>query len=254
MSYSSWMTCFAAALLAAACSSAPRSLGTGGAGGAGTGGAGAAGGGAGGGGAGGGGTGGAGGGGTGGAGGDGTGGRGTGGAASATTSGGGGAGGAPAYACASLGDPCTTCLSLRCQESYCACQENPECAALANCLLICDAADRICEQTCLTVHDEGISDRFLEGGCASDLCHVQCPSRAPLSACDTCLFARCAADMNACIADPSCRGLRSCASACKAGDAVCEERCAAQYEAGAQAARAVAACEGDVCRAACEGG
>ncbi|WP_437781201.1 hypothetical protein [Sorangium sp. So ce1097] len=248
MSYSSWMTCFAAALLAAACSSAPRSLGTGGAGGAGTGAAGAAGGGAGG-----DGTGGAGGDGAGGAGGDGTGGAGGGGAASAATSGG-GAGGGPAYACASLGDPCTTCLSLRCQESYCACQQSPECAALANCLLICDAGDRICEQTCLTVHDEGISERFLEGGCASDLCNVQCPSRAPLSACETCLFAQCAAAMNACIADMSCRALRSCTNACKAGDAVCEERCAAQYEAGGRAAREVAACEGDVCRAACEGG
>ncbi|MGK3997451.1 hypothetical protein [Sorangium sp. So ce1024] len=246
MSYSSWMTCVAAALLAAACSSAPSSPGTGGAGGAGTGGAGAAGGG----------TGGAGGDGSGGGGGTGgseTGGGGTGGdrTASATTS---GSGGAPAYACASLGDPCTTCLALRCQESYCACLENPECAALANCLLICDAGDRLCEQTCLTAHDEGISDRFLEGGCASNLCNVQCPSRAPLSACETCLFAECADDMNACIADPSCRSLRSCASACKAGDAVCEERCAAQYEAGELAARKVAACEGDVCRAACEGG
>ncbi|WP_437958498.1 hypothetical protein WME76_01790 [Sorangium sp. So ce119] len=238
MPYSSWMTCVAAAaLLAAACSSAPSSPGTGG-----TGGAGGSGGAAG--------TGGAGtGGGSGGAGG-----AGAGGGASATTSGSGGAGGEEAYACASLGDPCTTCLSLRCQESYCACQQSPECAALANCFLMCAAGDEVCEQTCLTAHEAGISDSFLEGVCASELCRVQCPSRAPVSACDACLFSRCAADMNACIADPSCRALRACADGCKVGDAVCEERCAAQYEAGGQAAGRVAACEGDVCRAACEGG
>ncbi|WP_437689892.1 hypothetical protein [Sorangium sp. So ce176] len=240
MSYSSWMTCVAAALLAAACSSAPSSPGTGGTGGAGgAGGAGTGGGVAGGAGTGGGGE---------------AGGAGTGGGASATTSGSGAAGGEATYACASLGDPCTTCLSLRCQESYCACQQSPECAALANCYLLCAAGDRGCEQTCLTAHEAGISDSFLEGGCASELCRVQCPSRGPVSLCETCLFSRCAADMNACIADPSCRALRACADACKAGDAVCEERCAAQYEDGGQAAGRVAACEDDVCRAACEGG
>ncbi|WP_437928142.1 hypothetical protein WMF37_02515 [Sorangium sp. So ce291] len=235
MAFSSWKACAVAALLAAACSPEPG----GGSGGAGTGGA-----------AGAGGAGGAGTGGTGGTGG--AGGAGAGGGASSTASGGGGAGGEAGYACASLGDPCSTCLSLRCQDSFCTCQENPECAALANCFLICAAGDEPCQQTCLTAHAAGISDSFLEGGCASELCSAQCPSRVPLSACDSCRFAGCAAEMNACVANPSCRALLACADACEAGDAGCAEECAMLYEDGAPAAQAVSDCQGAQCGAACE--
>ncbi|XXX77738.1 hypothetical protein WMF30_03050 [Sorangium sp. So ce134] len=217
------------ALLAAACSSAPG--GSGGAGGAGAGGSGGAGG--------------TGAGGAGGAG-------GSGGAGSTAT--GGGAGGEAEYACASLGDPCTTCLALRCQESYCACQRSAECAALGNCLLGCAPGEEPCQQTCMTAHREGISDVSLEGGCAAERCGVQCPSRASLSPCESCRYARCAAEMNACVADPSCRALVACTDACAAGDADCRETCAMAHESGAPAAAEVRACEGAQCTAECEDG
>ncbi|WP_437590438.1 hypothetical protein [Sorangium sp. So ce1000] len=240
MAFSSWKTCAAAALLAAACSSTEASPGTGGAGGAGTGGAGA----------GGGGTGGAG---TGGAGAGGAGGNGAGAAGgTSSTTAGGGAGGEAVYDCASLGDPCTTCLALRCQESYCACQRSVECAALGNCLLGCTAEDELCEQACLTAHRAGISGAFLEGGCASELCTVQCPSRAAVSSCDSCRFTACAAEMNACLADRSCRELLACIDECGADGDACRDVCAMLYEGGAQAAGAVFACEGAQCGADCE--
>ncbi|WP_437279248.1 hypothetical protein WME90_01450 [Sorangium sp. So ce375] len=233
MAFSSWKTCAAAAFLAAACSSTGGSPGTGGAGGTGMGGAGTGGAGAGGSGAGG------------------SGGAGAGGGASSTTTGG-GAGGEAVYDCASLGDPCTTCLALRCQESYCACQRSAECAALGNCLLGCAVGDEPCGQVCLTAHRAGISGIFLEGGCAFELCGVQCPSRAPLSACATCRHTGCAAEMNACVADPSCRALLACVDACGADDEACRSQCAVDNEGGMRAAGPVFACEGAQCGTDCE--
>ncbi|WP_437968243.1 hypothetical protein WMF04_02625 [Sorangium sp. So ce260] len=236
MACSSWKKCAGVALLAAACSSAPGSPATAGSGGAGPGGAG------------GGGAGGAGGAGAGGAGGD----AGSGGASSSST--GGGAGGEAEYACASLGDPCTTCLALRCQESYCACQRSTECAALANCFLGCDPGDELCRQTCMTAHQAGIADVFLEGGCAAERCDVQCPSRAPLSPCETCRYTRCAAEMSTCVADSSCRALLTCTDGCAAGDADCPRVCAMLYESSAPTAAEVFACEEAQCGVDCEDG
>ncbi|WP_437677296.1 hypothetical protein [Sorangium sp. So ce131] len=236
MASSSWKNLAAAALLVAACSSEGPGPGTGGAGGPGIGGADGSG------------TG-AGGSGTGGAGGSGTG--VAGGAASASASGGGSGGEAP-HVCPSFGDPCSTCLSLRCQESFCACQQNPECAALSNCSLGCEEDDAACAQGCLTAHAPGVSDSFLEGGCAAERCKVQCPSRAALSPCDSCLFARCAGEMNTCFADVACHGLRACVGACNPSDAVCLDRCAANYRGGEQADQAVAACGSARCGAECE--
>ncbi|MDC0680334.1 hypothetical protein [Sorangium atrum] len=236
MAFSSWQTCAAAALLAAACSSTGGSPGTGSAGSAGLGGSGGAGMGGAGGGAGG--TGGAGAG-------------GAGGAASSTTAGG-GAGGEAVYDCASIGDPCTTCLALRCQESYCACQRSTECAALGNCLLGCAAEDVACKQACMTAHRAGISGIFLEGGCASELCRAQCPSRDALSPCASCRFTGCAAEMNACVADPSCRALLACVELCRADGDGCQEACAAMHADGVQTAGAVFACEEAKCGADCE--
>jgi hypothetical protein len=161
-------------------------------------------------------------------------------------------GGEAEYACASLGDPCTTCLALRCQESYCACQRSAECGALANCFLGCDPGDEPCQQRCMTAHQAGISDVLLEGGCAAERCDVQCPSRAPLSPCESCRYARCAAEMNACVADRSCRELLACSDACAAGDADCAGLCAMMYESGAPAAAEVFACEGAQCSVDCE--
>lgn len=243
MGFSSWKTCAAAALLAAACSSAGGSPGTGGAGSAGTGGSG-------------GGTGGSGGAGMGGAAGGAGGAGGSGGAgadvgASSTTTGG-GAGGEAVYDCASLGDPCTTCLALRCQESYCACQRSAECAALGNCLLGCAAEDAACEQACLTAHRAGISGIFLEGGCASERCSAQCPSRDELSPCASCRLTGCAAEMNACVAEPSCRAMLACVDTCRAAGDGCLEVCSAMHADGVQAAGAVFACEDAQCGADCE--
>ncbi|WP_437743811.1 hypothetical protein WMF39_01680 [Sorangium sp. So ce1504] len=244
MAFSSWKTCAAAALLAAACSSTDGSPGAGGAGSAGTGGSG---GGTGGSGMGGAGMGGAGGG-AGGAGGSG----GAGAGVASSTAAGGGAGGEAVYDCASLGDPCTTCLALRCQESYCACQRSAECAALGNCLLGCAAEDVACEQACLTAHRAGISGIFLEGGCASERCSAQCPSRDALSPCASCRLTGCAAEMNACVAEPSCRAMLACVDACRADGDGCLEVCSAMHADGVQAAGAVFACEEARCGADCE--
>ncbi len=86
---------------------------------------------------------------------------------------------------------CTTCLALRCQESYCAYRRSAECAALGNCLLGCAAEDACASRRALTAHRPGISGIFLEGGCASELCRAQCPSRDALSPCASCRFTGC---------------------------------------------------------------
>jgi hypothetical protein len=185
------------------------------------------------------------------------GGAGAGGAGGSTADGGGGAGGAGGAGgggsriCPALGDPCSTCLSLQCQESYCTCLQNPECAALANCLLGCDKGDAHCARACSAAHDAGLFDASLESACAAARCGVQCQSRLPLSSCQACLFTGCPEEMRACAASAPCRALLECIEGCSADNVPCRAACEADHEDGVLAVQAVFACGEDPCDGVC---
>jgi hypothetical protein len=179
---------------------------------------------------------------------------GTGGAPATSTSsaGGGGeaSGGGGAYLCPSLGDPCTTCLAVKCQEAYCACQRDAECAAASNCFLGCAEGDPPCYRACLAAHASGASLAALAGSCSAERCQAQCRFGQSLSACDVCRFVECSAEMNTCIASRACGELLWCVEAC-AGAEGCDEGCAAEHPDGVEDAQAIAECAASRCGEPC---
>jgi hypothetical protein len=183
---------------------------------------------------------------------------GTGGAAATSTTssagggggGGGEGGGGGGSLCPSLGDPCTTCLAVQCQQVYCACQRDAECSAASNCFLSCAGGDEACYPACLAAHAAGASGAALAGSCAAERCEAQCRFGRSLSPCQACLFGECSAEMNACIANRACGQLLSCVGAC-AGAGGCDEGCATEHPDGVEDAQAVEACAASRCGGTC---
>lgn len=199
----------------------------------------------------------------------GTGGGGTGGAGgdmTTTTSSGGGAGGmgqggaggagGGAPACEAVPGECGQCLYTECQESYCACYANPECAALGTCLNACDPADpdyQQCTQDCQTQHPGGIADAALVGNCSDQNCQPQCPATGvTLGPCEECLLTNCNDEMDACLANPECQALIECAQMCPQGDQQCQQNCAAMHQGGFQQALGVLNCADMNCNMQCQ--
>lgn len=169
--------------------------------------------------------------------------------------GGGGQGGAGGGGmCPSLGDACTTCLSVQCQDTYCTCFQNSECGALAFCLQNCSVNDQACIQTCLGMHPTGISDAFLVANCTAASCDMECPGANALGPCEQCLFTSCSSEMNTCLANPDCYAIIDCAQQqmCAPSDIQCVSACAAGHQAGVQDATAVAMCGQNNCTADCQ--
>ncbi len=167
---------------------------------------------------------------------------GVGGAPNTTTSAGGqgGQGGTPI--CAPLSDMCATCAYNTCEELYCICYMETDCAQLVNCVNNCPPADAECQQPCLEDHKDSISKAFLLGGCVAKPCADECPGVTPLGDCETCLFTNCGPKMNECLANADCLQLLQCVL--KGGDAI---GCAEMFPEGFNAALSVQTCKDSEC-------
>lgn len=179
---------------------------------------------------------------------------GTGGVGGAGGSGGQGGGGP---ACQPLSDVCTQCAYGACEDLYCACYGSDACPALVNCLSPCDPADMACVQPCLTMYEGSISTAFLLGDCAAAPCDGVCMGVATQQPCPKCLFEKCPAQMNACLADPACYEILQCAVACPPNDFVCALACTnGQPTESTNKAVAVQGCttSAEQCQTECSGG
>lgn len=175
---------------------------------------------------------------------------GTGGAGGAT----GGSGGAPV--CQPIAEPCAECAYATCQDLYCACYAEADCAALVACISPCDPADTVCQQPCLTDHKDSISKAFLLGDCAAGSCSGSCMGVAAIPPCPKCLFTMCPAEMNNCLSDPDCNDIIQCAGNCAPGDLQCGLACAnGKPQTATTKALAVQSCVGNAnkCQPACGG-
>jgi len=163
----------------------------------------------------------------------------------------GGAGGEGGGGCASLGDPCTDCLSSQCQAVYCNCLSNAQCGALVQCFGQCMMGDQACNQACLTAHEDGISDAYVLGDCSGTVCMGSCKGGNSLKPCGLCLFTKCEPVMNQCLANPDCTALIQCLQACDGSDPTCPSTCAAQFPGGTTDAQAVGTCKNQSCASEC---
>jgi hypothetical protein len=143
--------------------------------------------------------------------------------------------------CTGLGDACSDCAFESCGAEYCACFADPACANLIVCAQACGPMDAECAQGCLTANEDGIATAALIGDCSAASCPADCPASPELTACEVCLFTSCAAEMNACLANPDCNLLAQCAQGC-GGDAACAAACYFQYPDGQADATAVQEC------------
>lgn len=176
---------------------------------------------------------------------------------SATSAGGaGGTGGGSSAECKSLNEPCSNCAIEQCNDLYCECFGNAACKSLVLCLSGCAAGDEECFQQCLTVNEDGISDAFLVADCVQDKC-ADTACEFPLdevTECQTCLFGKCEADMNACIANPDCSQILFCFQECEKADPVdptCGQKCYDASPGGQQDLDAVNTCRDANCDAVC---
>lgn len=67
---------------------------------------------------------------------------------------------------------CQQCLYTECPQEMNTCVSNPECSALLACLDACENPG--CENTCYTVHPDGLADSGPVGECAQDACLQAC--------------------------------------------------------------------------------
>lgn len=153
--------------------------------------------------------------------------------------------------CPSLGDFCTDCISVGCPDVWCQCAGNPDCLGLFGCTGQC-MGDPNCEQSCLTLHENGISDALLVSGCAGTTCNGDCQFGEPVTPCEECLLTDCAAEMNACLAQPSCSNLWACLNGCPPLNVTCQQQCYQDFGAGTPALQTVLDCVGQQCSGVCQ--
>jgi len=170
--------------------------------------------------------------------------------------GGGTGGGGGAMVCPGLNDPCSDCLADQCQESYCACYNNPECTALGMCLYGCDQNDpnyEQCTQDCAAQHPQGVADAAVVGSCSDQNCQPECPPTGiMLDPCQECLLTECNDEMDACFANPECQAIIECGQMCAPGDQACQQDCAAMHPGGLAQAGAVLSCGQTNCSMQCQ--
>lgn len=154
----------------------------------------------------------------------------------------GGQGGGPV--CQALSDDCTQCAFNACNDLYCACYGSNDCPALVNCLSPCAPDDDTCITACLSAHESSISTAFLLGNCTADPCASECPGLTKLDPCAECLFTKCSAPMNKCLANTQCYLLIDCVQACQSDPdpPTCQQNCVVSHLGGAADANAVADC------------
>jgi hypothetical protein len=127
-----------------------------------------------------------------------------------------GQGGAPM--CDGLGDPCSGCMAASCPGEACRCWDSPDCMGLYDCYeTACGGnVDVMCAKLCMSLNEAGVSLGVLFGDCASTTCASNCGQTPgdPLTACQRCLYQKCAPQMNDCLADNECYDYLVCTDAC----------------------------------------
>ena len=147
------------------------------------------------------------------------------------------------------GNACNMCVDSACQSQIAACNANPECVALYNCVTKCQ--DQTCEQACVNQHPGGVNALNAFGSCISSSCGTPCgtgggmmpPGMGGMSgggqggasggnACDTCLQTNCGPQLNACNSPSTpCGQVLQCAQNCM-NNTACVNNCAASNPAG----------------------
>jgi hypothetical protein len=149
--------------------------------------------------------------------------------------------------------PCYTCEDDQCCQTYETCSADPDCKALKGCLTDClsGVADDAgspgaapdggsCEVICGQAHPKGLIEWAPRLTCLSVLCPAACGT--PPSACQTCVYQKCAdafANLNG---TPQGYLFNSCVGACPTGANACTAACAAQYPTAQAASQALTSC------------
>lgn len=165
--------------------------------------------------------------------------------------GGSGGSGGSTMICPDFGDPCTSCAAVSCPEIWCGCSENPECGSLFSCFAMC-GGDPDCQGGCLAMHEDGISDVLLVGGCAGTTCDAVCSFGNPnFGPCQECIFTSCQPEWNACLSEPDCLELWQCFQACEPLDLTCQQACYATFPDGVQLLEDALMCSNASCSSVC---
>lgn len=153
--------------------------------------------------------------------------------------------------CQDFGTPCTECVSVACPAEWCGCANNMDCLALFSCVDGCNG-DEACNQTCLTMHQDGASAAILVSACAGGPCDASCPQGGDeLEPCEQCLYQGCDDEMNACLAEPDCLDLWDCLKTCPQLDLPCQQGCYDDFGDGVEPLQAVIDCSQSTCDGVC---
>jgi hypothetical protein len=144
------------------------------------------------------------------------------------------------------GDPCEACVESTCAAQLTACDDDPGCAALLDCLDQCN--DEACGNACFTANPG--AGPLLEAidTCAEQQCASTCGDGG--DACETCAMSKCGPQIDACDADPSCQQLLTCLEQCPEDEA-CWDGCYTSNPAGASLLDAEDACVEAGCATEC---
>ncbi len=143
---------------------------------------------------------------------------------------------------------CETCIDASCSAPIEACESDAECLALLNCLEPC--LDQTCADQCLATHAAGKSLLDTADACVASTCANECGSGSQAAdPCETCVDAKCAAQLSACTSDPQCSGLWNCYDQCP--DDACAIQCETTFAAGLFKSDAVDMCAEQQCPTEC---
>lgn len=153
--------------------------------------------------------------------------------------------------CPGFGDPCSDCASQACPDIYCNCVNDPSCIALLKCTNQC-GGDQACSQACLSANPSAISELYLLGDCAGSLCKPSCPKSGTIDPCTKCILQDCAAEANACLAEPECLNLYRCLGMCPKLDLMCQQGCYDMHSTGVASLQAMLQCADGPCTPVCK--
>jgi hypothetical protein len=166
------------------------------------------------------------------------------------TGGSGGAGGGVTCSSIDIGlASCNSCLEKSCATPYCACSNNPDCAALVACVNKTGPNPQSEEyQKCLEQRPNSISLVGRISACGTD----KCPACGFMETkCSACLYDHCDKQVNACYSNPDCTGYINCVKNCGI-DAGCKADCATgEHKAGVGPAGALQTCATTTCGSSC---
>ncbi len=165
------------------------------------------------------------------------------------------------------GDQCDACVESRCAAELGACDANPACAAILDCLEGCPfgASFDACLSGCMAANPTGAALFSALGDCVERECDAECdydedgpigpgPGPSPPAAgCLACISTHCNTESDACESRPACVAARDCWMACPDDDSfdACLNACLAANPMGAAQLNALIACVERHCDAEC---